>query len=551
MNTPTSAHTHYVTSFRVKSNAALREPLIFSIAKLLRHWVGEKERTTDGLLGKWFFGQGTWRNRTAPHTLLRVASEAGNRSVESPEFWGLHYRHADADPKSHRFWYSDACLRSVSDDEVLLGFRLSHAMQQDFIGTPPPIPYPSAPRCIDYLFRSPHWSVHSGGTLLERQPVSVVLGKGEALANSIFDPSRRFPIILVNGLYDSHEFPIKADELQRLLLGNAVVCFCDACPEVAEEIAYFLNDDYRCGFRMVRVYMPGANRANPGDYRRHRFFSSNTVRELTAPVVIEAIVNGLARNARLIEREALTSISDIEHSIRLRRLESIRSGGNPTPEWIDLLEKENTRLEGETKAASTLLEELEAERNRLEFDNVSLKDKLQSAKAKRAESAMISSDDRDSLAKILSLPYTKPRPIDCLRALAIIYPSRIRLLSSAIDSAEKAEGFRYVEQLWELLLKLSTKYYDAMSEGGAGDMVARKVFGKNEYSAKESETVESSPRLLRYRIFADDTKDRTMLRHLKIGVKDSKSETIRVHFDWEGEDKTIVIGYCGEHLPLS
>ena len=41
-----------------------------------------------------------------------------------------------------------------------------------------------------------------------------------------------------------------------------------------------------------------------------------------------------------------------------------------------------------------------------------------------------------------------------------------------------------------------------------------------------------------------------MLKHLKIGIKDSLSETLRVHFEWLADEKRIVIGHCGGHLPF-
>ena len=42
-----------------------------------------------------------------------------------------------------------------------------------------------------------------------------------------------------------------------------------------------------------------------------------------------------------------------------------------------------------------------------------------------------------------------------------------------------------------------------------------------------------------------------MFRHLKIGVDDDPTRTIRVHFHWDGDRQKIVIGYCGEHLLVS
>lgn len=551
MNAPLSAQTHYFTSFRIKATPNLKEPLSVAAAKLIRKWIGEKERTTDGLLGQWFFSQGTWRTRTNPLTLLRVVSEPGVRDAKVPEFWALHYRHADGDRNKHRFWYSDIGLRTISDDEVIFGFRVSHAIEHDFIGVAAPVPSPSAPRLVDYMFRSPKWTINSVGTPLHSEPIEIVLGKGEALVNTVFDKNRSLPIVLVNGRIDAREFPVSPDLLQKLVLGSAVVCWSNFNPELAEELDYYLPHDYRCGYRMIRVYMPGANKADPADFRRHRFFAFNAIRELTAPVVIEAIVSGLARRARISDREAITSIADIEHLIRERRLEKYRAEGTPNPEWITLLEEENKRINEEIKAAGLLLEETDATNHRLEFEVENLKNNLQNQKASKAASESITDEDRKALARIMSLPDSDARPVDCLRALAILYPDRVRLLSTAISSAEDAQSFQFVKDLWDLLRKLAGEYYLLLNKGGVGDAAARSVFGRNEYAAKESETVETSPRLLKYRKFSDGDKTRTMLRHLKIGAKDSKAETIRVHFDWAADEKRLIIGHCGPHLPLS
>ena len=322
-------------------------------------------------------------------------------------------------------------------------------------------------------------------------------------------------------------------------------------PDLADELNYYLHDDYRCGYRMIRVFMPGANKTDPADSKRHRFFSSSAIQELSVPVVVEAVVGGLARRPQLSDPEALPSIVAIEHLLRERRLEKFRAEGTPNPEWINLLEEENKRIATESKAAAQLLEETDAANRRLEFEVENLKHNLQNQKASRAVSEAITPEDRQSLAKITSLPHADARPAHCLRALAIIYPDRVRLLPTAISSAEDAESFQYVQQLWALLQKLVTSYYVTLSNGGAGDAAARSVFGKSEFSAKESETVASSSRLLNYRRFTDGEQTRTMLRHLKIGVKDSNSESIRVHFDWAADEKKLVIGHCGPHLPLS
>ena len=41
-----------------------------------------------------------------------------------------------------------------------------------------------------------------------------------------------------------------------------------------------------------------------------------------------------------------------------------------------------------------------------------------------------------------------------------------------------------------------------------------------------------------------------MWQHLKIGVKDSLSRTLRIHFFWDPGAGKVVIGHCGKHLPI-
>ncbi len=67
----------------------------------------------------------------------------------------------------------------------------------------------------------------------------------------------------------------------------------------------------------------------------------------------------------------------------------------------------------------------------------------------------------------------------------------------------------------------------------SGDSDARKVFRRNEYAAKEPETIMKNRAMRRQRTFEYQGKSIQVFRHVKIGVKDGGSETIRVHFEWD------------------
>lgn len=133
-------------------------------------------------------------------------------------------------------------------------------------------------------------------------------------------------------------------------------------------------------------------------------------------------------------------------------------------------------------------------------------------------------------------------------ALAVAVASRplLRALPSARDSARKSASFRHGRKLLELLLDLGDGYAQAL-RSGLPDAVARGALG-GAYRAKESDAAMSSKTCRQARTFIVDGRPILMEQHLAIGIASSPVETLRVHFAWI--DGRIVIGHCGEHLPL-
>lgn len=130
-----------------------------------------------------------------------------------------------------------------------------------------------------------------------------------------------------------------------------------------------------------------------------------------------------------------------------------------------------------------------------------------------------------------------------------LYGNRCIVLESAKESARDMDRFEHGRRLLDMLRRLVTEYRSKLIEGG--DNEARKVFGNNEYAAKESETVMGNQAMRRQRTFAYDGKQVEMFRHLKIGIEANVARTIRVHFHWDSDREKIVIGYCGEHRPVA
>jgi hypothetical protein len=141
-----------------------------------------------------------------------------------------------------------------------------------------------------------------------------------------------------------------------------------------------------------------------------------------------------------------------------------------------------------------------------------------------------------------------PTPAECIDLIESIYGDECIVLATAKSSAQDMNRFINGRDLLRLLRRLVTDYRGKLME--RGDAEARKVFGRNEYAAKESETVMANKGMRRERTFEYEGQQVEMFSHVKIGVDNDLGKTISVHFHWDAEREKIVIGYCGAHLTI-
>lgn len=207
-----------------------------------------------------------------------------------------------------------------------------------------------------------------------------------------------------------------------------------------------------------------------------------------------------------------------------------------TDNYFDELADGNAELENRIIELNDLLD-------KKEYETWSLKEQLTAKGASQA-----SSFDADRLLNLVC-QNASPSPADCLNTIQSLYGDKCVILDSAKDSAINMNCFVEGRRLLDMLRRLADEYRSKLIIGG--DNKARTVFGKNEYAAKESETVMKNTEWKRARIFDYNGKLVEMFRHLKIGVGDDRTKTIRVHFYWDSAKQLIVIGYCGEHLPVA
>jgi hypothetical protein len=300
----------------------------------------------------------------------------------------------------------------------------------------------------------------------------------------------------------------------------------------------------------MHPYQPGASRTFSPDAVRHRYFTDDEIFAHGGSTAFIAMIrDGLTRRL-LAPRPG--RISTCEDVLALRATEAFnqqRAKLNSTDEELALYSSEYTRLLEKALLDDQLLQEADTELQRTKSELSALHPYAAELAAqleamKSAPAAMPQIDQSDLLLRFYKNEATAA---DQLHAIQAINPEAVHLLPSAIRSAEEATRFEHLDTLRELLLKLVTDYRQCLLDG-KGNHEACHVFGRNDFTTKESGNLSHKGRTAR--TFAYNGQDICMEQHLKIGVKDSEAHCLRVHFHWDAAAQKIVIGHCGKHLPL-
>lgn len=379
-----------------------------------------------------------------------------------------------------------------------------------------------------------------------------------ALLVEIERRDRENPVVLVSPTRDG-QFLLNVADLQQRLIGLAQVVQVSHdfnSYEMSEILGQprsawggavnVINAPSRTGTVRSRFFLPAeieewGTTTHDRNAQILAFVTNNTnVLRLRKHIKTEGVIQ-LALRRRL---QAVRAKGAQMNVAQLREeLERASKLAAEQTEWISTLEEDNTTLQSDLSDAKARLVEEQDALKRQNFVIQGLKGQLESAGGGRT-----SEIDADALLNLACRP-DQPTPFECIELIENVYGDRCTVLETARESARELDRFVYGRQLLDLLKRLVTEYRAKLMQ--SGDNEARKVFGKNEYAAKESETVMGSKALARQRMFEYEGQIVEMFRHLKIGVDDDVTRTIRVHFHWDSNREKIVIGYCGEHLPVS
>jgi hypothetical protein len=474
----------------------------------------------------------------------RVTPDDGNGPTY-PYYFCAQLSHGDNQVPGRR-WMTEIGMRQESEAAPILCTVL---LKTDEVSARVNAPIQvTRPKVVEQLTQQCRPSGFTPGLKVKRLDED----SAAAFLREVEREDRHWPIVIISSARDG-TYPVSPERMRSLLVGIADVV------EVTNEVDTFkveetLGRRYGAWGGAVNIIFL-ARRAERAKFCETVLFRPNELAEM-------------GEDGRTVESEIMTTVThrtNLPFSWRHISLEVVSQAafrtqlaksilrakqGDESAEYAELLEAADSELRTKDEQVEGLrrdIEERDGQVDKLQADIEGLKHALS------GRQSSTSPDDSDlsallPLREAVSGVITDDLSLEqSLNLISILFSDRIVVLDSALDAAQDsdADNFKYGKRALDLLWKLANGYWQALADG-RGDQHAKSAVGNNAYAQNEGQALTSEGR--RRRTFSYRGRDFTMEKHLKIGVKDSSTETLRVHFEWMADEKRLVIGHCGKHL---
>ncbi len=514
----------------------------------LRFRRGEGPPKVLAAVGRWLATRGA--PELAPSVLARPGLfrlydgsqvQTWSETTDSPHLHVVRLTHGDRDV-SGRQWQTDVGVEDGGEGEDL---RVTVLLQTNEISARVRAPVQtSRPRLIETLLADCDPSPEVPGLRI----ASLTLESARGFDYLVTDERRSHPLVVVSPT-GSGTYLVDVERVRSLVAGLAGVVRIPPDTDTFA-LADLLGKDNVAWLGAVNVIFPPYTRSAERLVPRSRLMPER-IEELAAEgrspeselLSIVAHRMNLANARRQIRPEEVRELT-LRREISRRRAEAERAGS--TAELLPLYEEADRAARERVQELSEWNNYLETEVESLEDERRNLSAQVENLKA-GLEAARLGRTALPEVETLRALVAGDPTLEQSLEVLSSLYSDRIVVLDSAWKSARDAVSFVHRPKAFALLHSLVTTYWEALA-AGQGDGEARRVLG-GAYAPRESETVENNRRARELRTFDYGGRQITMWKHLKIGVKPSAAETLRVHFEWV--DNKIVIGHCGSHLDHS
>lgn len=462
-----------------------------------------------------------------------------NRNEIFPYLFCVQLSHPD-DKVSGRRWVTEIGVRQDSSNEqITCTFLLKTEEISARVTSPIQV---TRPKIVELLATKCNPLSSTPGLRIK----NVDEHSAKAFLAEVERESRQFPIVFVSPTNQDGVTLIEVEKLQPQLLGIAdiaqVVPFADTYA-----IEKSIGRKYSAFNGAINVIFPPRNGKSGIFCETVLYLPNNITNNKIIPDILASITHrtNLPFSWRHISLELVS-----QANLRRQLTKSIEKAktNDESAEYAALLEEADKELIAKDREISDLrlqVESIASEKLNLESTIDGLKYSLSGKQSSLMEDEQLSTilPLREAVSSLVNKTNTLQQS---LVLISVLFPDRVVVLDTAIQSANESLAFKYTEKAFELLWKLINDYWTELNKGG-GDR-AKEIFGNSAYAQNEGDTLSNEGR--RRRAFNFGGRELIMLKHLKIGVKDSVSETLRIHFEWLADENKIIIGHCGKHLDV-
>ena len=189
----------------------------------------------------------------------------------------------------------------------------------------------------------------------------------------------------------------------------------------------------------------------------------------------------------------------------------------------------------------------------LEIDNGELESKLSKSREETISLQRVNDEltqrltDKDTNASLFrSLMFGNPTITEVITGIKLFYPHVI--WNDNIDEQLKSCMFSDPKKVFKILDIICGPYHQTIISGKP-DSEAKLVFPCNGYSQNESKSVRNNKKLFNKRKFKINGTLQQFSKHYTIGGDFNEKKCCQIYFNLT-ENKKLIIGYIGSHLPL-
>jgi hypothetical protein len=370
------------------------------------------------------------------------------------------------------------------------------------------------------------WSTRE--TRLSTRPLRFTGDQGGTdLSDLIISEVRSLPLVIVSAFEGLVLHPGIAEGMARDLAGLAIVA--TAADSASWVVTRTLGIDWSCYNGALRLYWPF--RAMDRSPFRHPLWTS---RRLLYGV---DDTEQAARRIRTQLRRKILGLStltirrhpifdEIERGHRAQAADVRRKEAASQGELLKLLEGDNDRLEDENRKLQDRVARLEAD-----FANAQ---------------AMVSWAAKDDGEEVL--PDEDVPPSTVAEAVAKARTRYARLLVFGDDVAggiePLAENAGPPEKILGYLVALAD-LAETLQKGPLGATIVQWLKDRGFHVSGESETIKNSRAEMKQRTWHDGRRRREFDLHLKPTDATSPDRCVRIYFDWNADEKKVVVGWLG------